>query len=58
MRLPAGTRMNCYAHFDNSTNNPNNPDPNNAVYWGDMTWQEMMIGWVDYYYLKEPDESK
>jgi peroxiredoxin len=57
LQLPAGTRINCYAHFDNSTNNPNNPSPTTSVTWGDMTWQEMMIGWVDYYYLKEPEEK-
>ena len=28
--------------------NPNNPDPTRAVYWGDQTWEEMMIGWLDY----------
>jgi hypothetical protein len=45
--LPQGTRIHCYAHFDNSANNPNNPDPKAAVWWGDQTWEEMMIGWID-----------
>jgi peroxiredoxin len=48
LRLPAGTRVECTAHFDNSADNPNNPDPNKAVTWGDQTWEEMMIGFVDY----------
>jgi peroxiredoxin len=48
LALPAGTRIECTAHFDNSKNNPNNPDPDQAVKWGDQTWQEMMIGFVDY----------
>ncbi len=48
MRLPAGTRIECTAHFDNSVDNPNNPDPKKRVGWGDQTWQEMMIGFVDY----------
>ena len=47
--LPKGTKMHCVAHFDNSAKNPNNPDPNKTVYWGDQTWEEMMIGWIDYY---------
>jgi peroxiredoxin len=48
LRLPAGTRIECTAHFDNSAGNPNNPDPTKLVRWGDQTWQEMMIGFVDY----------
>ena len=45
---PKGTRVECLAHFDNSAKNLNNPNPANLVYWGDQTWQEMMIGFVDY----------
>ena len=48
--VPAGTRIHCLAHFDNSAKNPNNPDPTKRVFWGDQTWEEMMIGWTDYYY--------
>lgn len=45
MVLPRGTRIECTAHFDNSVNNPYNPDPSKEVRWGDQTWEEMMIGW-------------
>lgn len=45
--LPKGTRIDCEAHFDNSAQNPYNPDPSKPVHWGDQTWQEMMIGYVD-----------
>src|SRR2546426_451515 len=45
--LPAGRRIECTAHFDNSANNPYNPDPKSEVRWGDQTWEEMMIGWFD-----------
>jgi hypothetical protein len=54
LRLPAGTRIECTAYFDNSADNPNNPDPKATVRWGQQTWQEMMIGFVDYAYLDEP----
>jgi hypothetical protein len=37
--------MECTAHFDNSINNPANPNPNVEVKWGDQSWEEMMIGW-------------
>ena len=42
---PAGSKLYCLAHFDNSENNLANPDPTAEVRWGDQTWEEMMIGW-------------
>lgn len=45
--LPAGSRLDCVAHFDNSANNPRNPDPSQDVGWGEQSWEEMMIGWID-----------
>jgi peroxiredoxin len=47
--VPKNTKLHCVAHFDNSANNPNNPDPTKNVYWGFQTWEEMMTGWIDYY---------
>src|SRR5215467_3362216 len=46
--LPKGGRLDCVAHFDNSTGNKYNPDPTKEVRWGPQTWEEMMIGWFDY----------
>jgi peroxiredoxin len=46
-RVPKGTRIDCLAHFDNSAKNPSNPDPTKTVRWGDQTFEEMMIGYVD-----------
>jgi peroxiredoxin len=43
-RLPAGTVVDMEAHYDNSADNPLNPDPSQAVHWGDQTWDEMMLG--------------
>jgi hypothetical protein len=48
--MPAGTRIECTAYYDNSRDNPNNPDSAKAIRWGDQTWDEMMIGFVDYAY--------
>jgi len=45
--LPAGTRVECIAHYDNSDGNPNNPDPKKDVLWGDQTWEEMFVGYWD-----------
>jgi peroxiredoxin len=52
LRLPAGARIECTAHYDNSAANPNNPDPTRPVRWGDQTWEEMMIGFLDYTYVE------
>ena len=46
--MPAGTRIDCLAHFDNSESNPANPDPSVAVRWGEQTFDEMMIGFIDF----------
>lgn len=46
--VPKGSRIECLAHHDNSTGNKFNPDPTTTVRWGDQTWEEMMIGWLDY----------
>ena len=45
--LPKGTRLRCVATFDNSDKNLANPNPERRVYWGDQTWEEMMIGYFD-----------
>jgi hypothetical protein len=47
MLLPAGTQLTATAFYDNSLNNPYNPDPSKEVYWGDQTWDEMLAGFVD-----------
>jgi thiol-disulfide isomerase/thioredoxin len=56
-RVPKGSRLICTAHFDNSPANPNNPNPRALVTWGDQTWDEMMLGYFDYY-LADPPVSK
>lgn len=45
--LKAGTRLRAVAWYDNSRNNPHNPDPDAMVTWGDQTYQEMMVGFFD-----------
>lgn len=48
--VPRGSILKATAWFDNSENNPANPDPKATVRFGDQTWDEMMIGYFDYYY--------
>ncbi len=46
--LPKGTRLAIISHFDNSANNPLNPDPTKDVRWGAASEMEMMDGWIEY----------
>src|SRR5207249_8579674 len=41
VRIPKGTKMHVDAHYNNSTSNKFNPNPNRTVYQGRMTWEEM-----------------
>ncbi|MGC2887436.1 MAG: hypothetical protein WB627_00100 [Candidatus Acidiferrum sp.] len=45
--LKAGTELQAVAWFDNSRENPHNPDPDAAVRWGEQTYDEMMVGFFD-----------
>ena len=46
--MPKGSKINCIAHFDNSADNLDNPDPTRDVTFGNESFDEMMIGFVDY----------
>jgi peroxiredoxin len=48
-RIEPGEVLYVTAVYDNSTGNPFNPDPTATVYWGDQTFEEMMIGYIDFY---------
>jgi thiol-disulfide isomerase/thioredoxin len=57
VKLPVGARLHTVAHWDNSRNNPYNPDPSKNVKFGLQTWDEMMVGWVVYVY-ERPETLK
>jgi hypothetical protein len=44
--LPKGTKLLTTAYFDNSINNPLNPDPTKAIRWGEPSTEEMMGFWL------------
>lgn len=46
--LPKGTKIDAIAWYDNSPNNPANPDPTKRVLWGDQTWDEMLAAFMDF----------
>jgi hypothetical protein len=45
--LPKGTIIEVSGHFDNSPNNPHNPDPGVEVRYGEQTWEEMLNGFME-----------
>ena len=53
-KFPAGTRIECIAHFDNSEFNPYNPDSSATVREGQQTYHEMMYG---FYFFTTDNED-
>jgi hypothetical protein len=56
--LPKGATIECIAHYDNSPNNPANPDSKAEVLWGDQSWEEMLAGFVDLAFDVNMDPSE
>ena len=48
IKVEAGSTLRASAEYDNSKENPNNPDPNVEVNFGLRTRDEMMIGYFDW----------
>jgi hypothetical protein len=48
IRIPAGSKIQVTGYFDNSAKNKFNPDPTKAVRQGEPTYDEMMMGFLDY----------
>lgn len=47
--VPRGSTLKATGWFDNSDHNPANPDPKKTVKWGPQTFDEMLLGYVEYY---------
>ena len=47
--LPRGSKVKITAVFDNSPANKANHDPTKTVKWGQQTYDEMMIGYIEYF---------
>ena len=56
--LPAGTKLEAVAWYDNSKHNLHNPDPDSPVQWGDQTYNEMMVGFFDVAVPAEMDKER
>jgi hypothetical protein len=55
--IPAGTRVVLDMSWDNSAQNPANPDPGKIVHWGDQTWEEMNVGWFRFRAADDDDRA-
>lgn len=51
--VPGGTKIHVIGAFDNSPQNPANPDPSLSVGWGQQSWDEMFFGQVYYKYVDQ-----
>jgi hypothetical protein len=58
IEVPQGTRVELSAHWDNSANNPLNPDPAKAIKWGPQSWDEMLVGFVGVIVDRDADPDK
>ena len=57
LSISAGSSLHVVAHYDNSENNLNNPNPKATVRWGEQTWDEMLIGYFDVAVPREAFEA-
>jgi mono/diheme cytochrome c family protein len=57
VRIPAGTKIAVDAVFDNSADNPLNPDPTVNVKFGEKTTDEMMVGFVHYSFVDNAQQD-
>lgn len=46
--VPANSQITCVGAYDNSAQNRDNPNPNISVSWGEQSWDEMFIGYIEY----------
>ncbi len=53
--LPKGTILKITSWYDNTANNPHNPDPNQWVGFGDRTVDEMGHAWVNITFMSDED---
>ncbi|HZZ33955.1 MAG TPA: hypothetical protein VFE10_18375, partial [Phenylobacterium sp.] len=53
LNVPAGSKIITHWVYDNSTRNPNNPDPTKTVYWGEQSFEEMLAVYIHYHWAGE-----
>jgi len=56
--MPAGTKIEHSTTWDNSSQNPANPDPNQVVTWGEQSFEEMLFASMVFRYLDEEEVAQ
>lgn len=56
IKVPAGSKLIAHFIYDNSKENPANPDPNKTVVWGDQSWEEMFYTAIRYRWADETSD--
>jgi hypothetical protein len=56
--LPRGTIIRVTAWYDNTRANPNNPDPDQWVGFGDRTVDEMGHAWMNVTYISDEEYNE
>jgi len=56
VKVPAGSKLIAHFIYDNSKENPANPDPTKTVVWGDQSWEEMFYTAVRYRWTEETSD--
>ena len=57
LQVSAGSKLIHTTWYDNSANNPGNPDPTRTVPWGQQSWDEMLYGAFSFTYVNETTEE-
>jgi hypothetical protein len=52
LAVAKGSKLTWIGRWDNSADNPRNPDPERRVHWGLQTWDEMQNGWMEVVWKK------
>ncbi|MFP6825346.1 MAG: redoxin domain-containing protein [Pseudohongiellaceae bacterium] len=55
--VPEGTKITAVAAWDNSEQNPANPNPDRNVDWGNESWDEMFFGAMQYKFTGQGGED-
>jgi mono/diheme cytochrome c family protein len=53
LKVPAGSKLIARWTYDNSTRNPQNPDANRTVHWGEQSSEEMLATYLHYRWADE-----
>ena len=51
--MPAGSKLIAHYAYDNSKQNPANPDPTKTIIWGEQSWEEMFFTRLRYRWTDE-----